>query len=114
MNVYQLVVAVFGLACIGVSGWAVVAVAKSPTLRWKPAWIVGSLIGTGGLGINWTQPDDIIVLMGLMVPPVMVFKVLPFGPVLVKTGLPVIAMIALGKVHSPLEHPVQPPDDPVE
>ena len=101
MNVYQLLVVVFAAACLGSSGWAVVAIVRSKTLRFKPVWIVGSLLGTVGLGINWSQPDDIILLVGLMIPPVMVAKVLPFGSVLVKTGLPVIAMVALGKIYSP-------------
>ncbi len=105
MNVYQLLVVAFALAVVGLSGWAIVAIIRSKTLRWKPLWIVGSLLGTVGLGINWSQPDDVIVLVGLMIPPLMVFKILPLGPVLVKTGLPVIAMIALGKIYAPSNHP---------
>ncbi|WP_395331215.1 hypothetical protein WBP06_01665 [Novosphingobium sp. BL-8H] len=111
MTIYQLIFIPFALASIGLSGWAIVAIVRSKTLRWKPAWIVGSLLGTGGLGINWSQPDDIILLLGLMVPPLMVFKVLPLGPVLAKAGFPVIAMIALGKVHMPSGTSGRSPDE---
>jgi hypothetical protein len=42
MNVYQSVVVTFALSAIAVSLWAIWAVVRSPDLRFKPMWIIGS------------------------------------------------------------------------
>ena len=53
-----------------------------------------------GLGIDWSAPDDLILLFGVTIPVVMVFKVLVTGHVYVKTGFPIIAIVALIKIYS--------------
>jgi hypothetical protein len=58
---------------------------------------VGSLFGFVGVGLNWTQPDDLILLFGVQIPPVVVFKVLATQFVIVKAQFPIVALVALGK-----------------
>ena len=53
-----------------------------------------------GLGISWNAPDDLTLLFGLQIPVVMVFYVLPAGPLIVKAMFPFIAAAALIKKHS--------------
>jgi hypothetical protein len=100
VNIYQVIVFGFAVLVVAVSAGAVVVVAKTPNLRFKPLWIIGSLLGFVGLGIEWTKPDDIILLFGVSIPVVMVFKVIATGQVIVKTGFPVVAIIALVKALS--------------
>lgn len=99
MNGYQLVVILFALFVLALSLWAIVAVAKSPTVTRKPLWIIGSLCGFVGLGINWTAGDDLALVFGIVIPVIQVFKILPAGPVIIKTGFPFIALVALVKAY---------------
>ncbi|MDZ7282094.1 hypothetical protein N4G62_08655 [Sphingomonas sanguinis] len=89
----------FAVMVLGLSIWAIYAIVKDDGFQRKALWIFGSLLGLVGLGINWSKPDDVILLIGFTIPPVMVFKLLPAGPVLVKTGFPVVAVRALYKVY---------------
>ena len=100
MNIYQLVVLAFALSAIALSLWAIWAIIRSPDLRFKPLWIMGSLFGFIGLSINWTTPDDLILLFGVSIPVVMIFTVLATGQTIIKTGFPIIAVAALIKIHS--------------
>jgi hypothetical protein len=96
MSGYQLLVTLFGLISLAVSGCAIWCVVKS-RIRYKAAWIIGSLLGFVGLGLNWTKPDDLILLFGVQIPPVMVFKVFATQFVIVKVQFPIVALLALGK-----------------
>jgi hypothetical protein len=95
MNVYQIIVVAFGFFVLAISISAVVVIARSPHFRLKPFWIIGSLFGFLGLGINWTNPDDLTLLFGVSIPVINLFKVLPSGPVVLKTFFPFVAMVAL-------------------
>ena len=53
---------------------------------------MGSLFGFVGVGLNWTQPDDLILLFGVQIPPVVVFKVLATQFVIVKAQFSVAAL----------------------
>jgi hypothetical protein len=97
MNVYQVIVAIFGLIVLAISIFAVIVIARSPCFMRKPLWIIGSLFGFLGLGISWTSPDDLILLFGISIPVINVFKVLPAGPVIVKAFVPFVAIVALIK-----------------
>lgn len=99
MNLYQILVLAFALFVTGITLWAIAAVVKSPDLRFKPLWIIGSLFGVVGLGINWTAPDDLTFLFGVWIPVVTVFKVAT-GEIIVKAGIPIIAVVALETVRS--------------
>lgn len=65
MNGYQLVTAAFAFGTVAVSIWAIVAVTRSKELGRKPLWMIGSLLGFIGFGLNWTHPDDLILLLVL-------------------------------------------------
>jgi membrane protein implicated in regulation of membrane protease activity len=58
------------------------------------------LFGFIGLGIDWTTPDDLILLIGVSIPVVNVFTVLATGQTIIKTGFPIIAVAALIKIGS--------------
>ena len=95
MNAFQIIVLLFGLVSVGIAGWAIVAIYRSTVLKWKWLWIVGSLVGFVGLGINWTKPDDIFLEFGIQIP---VWQVVYFAQsheVTVKIMFPIIAVIAL-------------------
>jgi hypothetical protein len=100
MSASQLVVLVFALFVAVLSLSSVVAIIRSPHMRAKPLWIIGSLFGFIGLGMSWTSSSDLFLLFGVTVPVVMIFKVLPAGPVIVKTGFPFVAAVALAKARS--------------
>lgn len=95
MSGYQLAVSLFGLISLLTSGWAVWCVVRSK-IGYKVAWIAGSLLGLVGFGVNWTKPDDLILLFGIQVPPFTVFKVVATQMVIVKVMFPVVALVALG------------------
>lgn len=95
MNVYQIIVVIFGLIVSAISIFSVIVIVRSPYFTRKPLWIIGSLFGFLGLGISWTSPDDLILLFGISIPVINVFKVLPSGPVIVKTFFPFVAIVAL-------------------
>ncbi|WP_066812419.1 hypothetical protein [Sphingomonas asaccharolytica] len=99
MNGYQLIVMAFASAVIVTILWAIWAIVRSSDLRLKPLWIAGSLFGFVGLGINWTKPDDLVLLFGVMVPAVTGFTVLITGQTIIKAGLPIVAVAALIKIH---------------
>lgn len=96
MTGYQFVVAVLGLISLAVSVWAIWCVAKSG-IRYKPAWIIASLVGVVGLGVNWSSPDDLLLRFGLQVPPVMIVQMLATKFVFVKVMFPIGAVLAIGK-----------------
>ena len=96
MNAYQMIVLAFALLVSAIIFWAIWAITRSPSLRFKPLWIAGSLFGVPiGLGMNWTTPNDIVLLFGVSVPAVMVFTVVATGQIIIKTGFPIIAIAAL-------------------
>lgn len=99
MNGYQVCVALFAAFVIAVSLWSIVVVVRSPAFRFKPLWIIGCLAGFVGLGLDWTYPGDLIILVGVTIPVVMVLKTVT-GHVLVKTGLPIVAAVALSKARA--------------
>jgi hypothetical protein len=96
MSGYQLLVTLFGLISLAASIWAIWCVARSK-IRYKAAWIIGSLLGFVGLGLNWTKPEDLILLVGVQIPPVVVFEVLATQFVIVKAQFPLVAVVALAK-----------------
>ena len=93
MTIYQIIVLMFALFAIGIDVWAIVAIVRAPGVRYRPLWIVASLVGFIGLGIDWSQADDVYLLFGIMVPVVSVFAV--GGHLIVKTGFPIVAAVAL-------------------
>jgi hypothetical protein len=101
VNGYQLTVLLFALLVSAICLWATIVIIRSPRLRFKPLWIIGSLFGFVGLGIDWTAPDDIVFLFGISIPVVTMFKLAATGHVIVKTGFPVVAAVALAEARRP-------------
>jgi hypothetical protein len=99
VNGSQLFVMLFAVMVSSISLWSVIVVIQSPILKLKPLWIIGCLFGIIGFGIDWTTPDDIILLFGITIPVVMVFKVVATGHVIVKTGFPIVSIVALFKAR---------------
>lgn len=99
MNGSQIFVALFAVVVAAISLWSVIAVVRSRALKFKPLWVIGCLFGFIGFGIDWTTPDDVIILFGITLPVVMVFKVVATGQIIVKTGFPIISVIALVKAR---------------
>jgi hypothetical protein len=97
LNSNLIVVLIFGLFVALLSISAVVVIVRSAIFRYKPLWIIGSLIGFIGLGASSEPSSDIYVLFGFTVPVVLIFKVMFGGPWIVKTGFPFVAIIALAK-----------------
>jgi hypothetical protein len=95
MNGYQIAVVIFAILSLSVSAAAILSIIRTKEMRFKPAWVIGSLVGWIGLGINWTAPDNIYLLFGLLVPPVMMFQTIAAGTIVVKTGFPFIAAATL-------------------
>ena len=111
MNGNQIFVGCFGLFSLAVSAWALWCVARS-RLPYKPAWMLGCLFGFVGFGLVWTKADHLVLLLGIEIPPVNVFTIAATGDQIVKTGFPVVAVVALAKSRSaptptePLPRPV--------
>ena len=103
MNGSQVVVALFAIMVAALSLWSVILVIRSPALTLKPLWVIGCLFGFIGLGIDWTTPDDVILLLGITIPVVMVFKVVATGQIIVKTGFPIVSVVALIKARGAVQ-----------
>lgn len=99
MNGSQIFVLLFAILVATISFWSVIVVIRSPTLTLKPLWVIGCLFGFVGFGIDWTTPYDVIILFGITIPVVMVFKVVATGQVIVKTGFPIVSAVALISAH---------------
>jgi len=95
VNVYQMVMLLFGVAVITLDIWAMFHIAKSDQLRFKPLWMIGSLFGFFGLGINWTKPDDIFLQFGIQIPFLQVVLFPKTHEVAAKLMFPLIAAVAL-------------------
>ena len=99
MNGSQIFVALFAILVAAISLCSIIAVIRSPALTLKPLWLTGCLFGFIGIGIDWTSPNDVIFLFGVTVPVVMVFKVVATGQIIVKTGFPIVSVVALIKAR---------------
>ena len=99
MSVFQLLVGLFGLACVIVSLLAVWRVAKTPDMRLKPLWIVGCLFGFVGFAVDGSAPNELILQFGVQIPVVMVSRVGLEGPWAVKALFPLIALAALARAR---------------
>ncbi|MGR6328563.1 hypothetical protein ACU5AX_05835 [Sphingomonas sp. XXL09] len=97
MNVYQIIVILFAALVIATSIGSILMIIRHALFKLKVLWIIGCLFGFIGLGINWTMPNDLILLFGISVPVVMVFKVMMTGQVIVKTGFPIVSLVAFVK-----------------
>jgi len=100
MNVYQIIVALFAVLVVATSIGSIVVVIRSSVFRLKVLWVIGCLFGFVGFGIDWTTPNDLVLLFGISVPVIMVFKVLVTGQVIVKTGFPIFSLVAFAKASS--------------
>ncbi len=105
INSLQFAILAFGLVCISVSLTGVWAVRHAQHLRFKPLWYLASLFGFIGIGLNWTQPEDLVLLFGINGPVVNVYSPNGSGVWLVKVLFPVGAAFALWRARQPLSPP---------
>jgi hypothetical protein len=95
VNGPQIFVALFAVLVAALSLWSVIVVIRSRHLKFKPLWVIGCLFGFMGFGVDWTTPDDVVILFGILIPVVTAFKVVASGHVIVKTGFPIVSVVAL-------------------
>ena len=96
MNVLQIVVIVFAIASVSVSGFAVWYVATAPGVRFKPLWILGSLFGFVGLSTSLSSPGDIYLHFGVQIPGIWIWA--PGGGDIMLRGMfPLVALVAIDK-----------------
>lgn len=100
MSAGQIFVGSFAALVAVISLWSMIVVVRSPAFKLKPLWVIGCLIGFVGLGIDWTTPGDVIILFGITVPVVWVFKIMATGQVIVKTGFPIVSVVVLVKARA--------------
>lgn len=105
MNGLQIIMLLFSLIAVGVDVYAIVAIVRSPALKYKPLWIIGSLFGFLGLGINWTNPNDIVFEFGIQIPVFQVMFFMQTRELAVKTMFPIIALVALARSSAATEQP---------
>ena len=79
---------------------AIVTIIRSRHLRYKPLWLIGSLFGFVGLGIDWTIADDLYLQMGIQIPILNLQYFPPVEGMVLKTLFPVIALVAIVKERS--------------
>jgi hypothetical protein len=94
MSGSQLFVAVFAILSLAISIWAVWRVARAPELRFKPLWIVGSLLGFVGFATDFGSAGDLYLTFGIQIP-VLRFWIIGGGHAVVHALFPVVAVIAL-------------------
>jgi membrane-bound ClpP family serine protease len=107
VNGSQIFVLVFAILVAALSIWAVVAVIRSPKMRHKPAYIIGSLIGFIGIGINWTAPDGLVFIFGISIPPISIRGSVATGQLLVRASFPLVALMALMIVYVAPDPPAE-------
>lgn len=95
----QIFIILFGAIALLVSAWAIWSIVKSPALKKKPLWIIGSLVGFIGFSINWTTPEKLYGFVGVQLPLFRIFSVVGSGEWAVNFGFPIIAVIALVKTY---------------
>lgn len=90
----QIFVGIFAIVSFAVSVAAILRVAKTAKLAYKPLWIVGSLFGFVGVATPWSSPGDIYLQFGIQIP-VILFRALPGGGTVVTSLFPIVAVAAL-------------------
>lgn len=103
MSALQIFITLVGLVALGITIWAVWSTIKSPHLRLKPLWIMGSLFAFFGFTINWSNPGDLYMWFGPQIPFFRVYRLLGSEAWVVKIGFPIVAIVALAKArrHTP-------------
>lgn len=95
MVIYQAVFVAFtGLALLA-AAVAIRVIIRSKVLTFKPLWIIGSMVGLVGLGIDWTRPADLFLQFGIQIPFIRYSELPNSGSILLKTLFPVIALVAI-------------------
>lgn len=101
MNGNQLSVLLFSIVSAAISIGAVIAVIRSSRFGLKPPWIISSLVGFVGLGVNWSAPDDLMFTFGFSVLVVRIVKLFGTGHLIVNASFPFVALLALLKAWPP-------------
>ncbi|GAA4009866.1 hypothetical protein GCM10022211_25210 [Sphingomonas humi] len=101
MTMATLFVVGVALLCAVISAWAVLRIIQAGDLAWKPLWLIGSLFGVIGFGLDPRAPGHLFFHVGFQIPVVMgVWS--SAGGLLLKALFPPIALVALVKIEAPV------------
>jgi hypothetical protein len=109
MNALQIVIVLFALLVSAIDVLAVIVIARSKVLKYKPVWIIFSLCGFVGLGINWSRPDDIFLQFGIQIPVIQVLYFIQARELAVKVMFPIVAIVALIREQTAAGQPLVAP-----
>lgn len=76
---------------------AVVLIWRRPWLKRRWLWTVGSLFGFAGFGLNWSNGVWAILFVNVSLLGVTATKAGPFAPWILTFGIPVFAIIVIGR-----------------
>ena len=106
MGATQVFVVIFATASAAVSIVAIWRVASASASRYKLLWIAGSLFGFAGFATTFNPPGDLYLHFGIQVPVLMIWR-FSGGTVVLKALFPVVAVVALVRLHSVGSRPHQ-------
>jgi hypothetical protein len=100
MGSSQLVMLALCAASLAVSIATFVMAAREPDLRWKPAWALLALVGTGGAAMVWSAPGSVYWFFGVAVPTASYASVDGgWQPAMVRCLFPTGALIVLLRLY---------------
>lgn len=100
MSGSQIFVCIFAAVSVAVSGMAIWLVAKTPEVKYRPLWILGSLLGFVGFATDLRADTDLYLQFGIQIPVLMLWKTIGSDHVILKVLFPVVGAAALVKFHS--------------
>lgn len=99
----------FALLCVVISGWAVFRIIQAEDLTRKPLWVIGSLFGFVGFGLDPSVPGHLFLYFGVQIPVVMAWS--STNGFWLKALFPIVALVALVKLEAPVASSQVPPGD---
>jgi hypothetical protein len=96
----QLVMLAFCAASLALSLAACGLAVRERGLRWKPAWALLALVGTGGAAMVWSAPGSVYWFFGVAVPTASYASVEGgWQPAMVRCLFPLGAVIVLLRIY---------------
>ena len=106
--IYKAIFLLFSLAAITTMLVAIFVILQSQRLRYKPVWLIGSVFGFLGLGINWTIANDLYIQIGIQIP-IIHFAYFPAeNGIALKTLFPLVALVAILKGRATRQDDLEP------
>lgn len=70
MNGSAVFVGAFALSAVALCGVAILRIIRAEHLTRKPLWLIASLVGFVGFGVDPGTPGDLLFHIGVQVPPI--------------------------------------------